>query len=247
MKSTTGVVTKKEYISYGAYFVGQNIFYFLIFSYMNIYFTDVGISAGNSSGTTNRNNIMNIKSGWGYNIIDISNNIPQDPPPEEGTTNSCDFSIDLSIPNQCTPYTNGGSVKDINDWNCIFSSSTSGNETISNYFLKYTDTSANCSVFCRDEFEYVYPKQGMTVLAGHRFTIGNDLLSYKFYLDGNTTKIQPAILGPVRVTVKRECAIKGTASNNCNTKLVLLQYMCNAYLYLLYNIIFLFLIIFDYF
>lgn len=45
MKSTTGVVTKKEYISYGAYFMGQNIFYFLIFSYMNIYFTDVGISA----------------------------------------------------------------------------------------------------------------------------------------------------------------------------------------------------------
>jgi len=45
MERTTGVVTKKEYISYGAYFVGQNIFYFLIFSYMNIYFTDVGISA----------------------------------------------------------------------------------------------------------------------------------------------------------------------------------------------------------
>lgn len=45
MKSTKGVVTKKEYISYGAYFMGQNIFYFLIFSYMNIYFTDVGISA----------------------------------------------------------------------------------------------------------------------------------------------------------------------------------------------------------
>ena len=45
MKSTTGVVTKKEDISYGAYVVGQNIFYFLIFSYMNIYFTDVGISA----------------------------------------------------------------------------------------------------------------------------------------------------------------------------------------------------------
>jgi len=45
MKGTTGVVTKKEYISYGAYFMGQNIFYFLIFSYMNTYFTDVGISA----------------------------------------------------------------------------------------------------------------------------------------------------------------------------------------------------------
>lgn len=39
------MVTKKERISYGMYFLGQNIFYMLILSYMNTYFTDVGISA----------------------------------------------------------------------------------------------------------------------------------------------------------------------------------------------------------
>jgi sugar (glycoside-pentoside-hexuronide) transporter len=43
---------KKEYrtsfgtrISYGSYFLGQNIFYMLLFSYMTVFFTDVGIPA----------------------------------------------------------------------------------------------------------------------------------------------------------------------------------------------------------
>lgn len=38
-------VTGKERASYGLYFLGQNIFYMLIYMYMNTYFTDVGISA----------------------------------------------------------------------------------------------------------------------------------------------------------------------------------------------------------
>lgn len=40
-----GMVTGKEKTSYGLYFMGQNIFYMLIYMYMNTYFTDVGISA----------------------------------------------------------------------------------------------------------------------------------------------------------------------------------------------------------
>ena len=38
------MVTGKEKASYGLYFLGQNIFYMLIYMYMNTYFTDVGIS-----------------------------------------------------------------------------------------------------------------------------------------------------------------------------------------------------------
>ena len=38
-------VTGAERASYGLYFLGQNIFYMLIYMYMNTYFTDVGISA----------------------------------------------------------------------------------------------------------------------------------------------------------------------------------------------------------
>lgn len=38
-------VTRVEKTSYGLYFLGQNIFYMLIFLYMNTYFTDVGITA----------------------------------------------------------------------------------------------------------------------------------------------------------------------------------------------------------
>lgn len=40
-----GMVTGIEKTSYGLYFLGQNIFYLLIYMYMNTYFTDVGISA----------------------------------------------------------------------------------------------------------------------------------------------------------------------------------------------------------
>ena len=37
-------ITKREKISYGMYFMGQNVFYGLI-GYMTTYFTDVGITA----------------------------------------------------------------------------------------------------------------------------------------------------------------------------------------------------------
>lgn len=42
---TKGMVTGIEKSSYGLYFLGQNIFYMLIYMYMNTYFTDAGISA----------------------------------------------------------------------------------------------------------------------------------------------------------------------------------------------------------
>lgn len=45
-----GMVTGIEKASYGLYFLGQNIFFMLIFMYMNTYFTDVGISALAVSG-----------------------------------------------------------------------------------------------------------------------------------------------------------------------------------------------------
>ena len=39
------IVTGKESASYGLYFLGQNIFYMLIYMYLNTYYTDIGISA----------------------------------------------------------------------------------------------------------------------------------------------------------------------------------------------------------
>ena len=44
-KKKTGMVTGSEKASYGLYFAGQNIFYLLIYMFMNTYFTDAGISA----------------------------------------------------------------------------------------------------------------------------------------------------------------------------------------------------------
>ena len=35
------MVTGKEKVSYGLYFLGQNIFYMLIYMYLNTYYTDM--------------------------------------------------------------------------------------------------------------------------------------------------------------------------------------------------------------
>jgi len=45
IKDPDKVVTGKESASYGLYFLGQNIFYMLIYMYLNTYYTDIGISA----------------------------------------------------------------------------------------------------------------------------------------------------------------------------------------------------------
>jgi len=45
-----GMVTGIEKTSYGLYFLGQNIFYMLIYMYMSTYFTDVGIPAVTVAG-----------------------------------------------------------------------------------------------------------------------------------------------------------------------------------------------------
>lgn len=42
---TEKYVTGKECASYGLYFMGQNLFYILIYMYLNTYYTDIGISA----------------------------------------------------------------------------------------------------------------------------------------------------------------------------------------------------------
>jgi len=45
VKDPNKVVTGKESASYGLYFMGQNLFYILIYMYLNTYYTDIGISA----------------------------------------------------------------------------------------------------------------------------------------------------------------------------------------------------------
>ena len=49
-EKTKGMVTGFEKASYGLYFLGQNIFYMLIYMYMSTYFTDVGIPAVTVAG-----------------------------------------------------------------------------------------------------------------------------------------------------------------------------------------------------
>jgi glycoside/pentoside/hexuronide:cation symporter, GPH family len=45
ISKSQSMITGKEKVSYGSYFVGQNIFYMLLFMYLVAYFTDIGIPA----------------------------------------------------------------------------------------------------------------------------------------------------------------------------------------------------------
>lgn len=223
---------------------------------------DVGITRGNSSGTTNQAEIANERTGWGYNIIDISQSLQKkcewttatsccteknnltgaelenfklqhpacfDPSPAAGKTTTCDFKLRKSIKGKCEENTTTHYIKDIADkdhiseWGCIYESSSSDNDYIKNYFLKYGSSTSSCAVYCRDEIEYTYPnkyqKKGMTALAGTYFTLANNSSSYKFDVFENQLKFTAAKLGPIRVSVTRQCSITGTPNNDCNTTL----------------------------
>ncbi len=140
--------------------------------------------------------------------------------------NTCKFGYDTSQPSCNTSAY--GYIKDIDDWVCIKSSPLSNNSTFKNYFLKYGNFDSACSVYCRDEIKYLYPGSGMIALAGNYFTIANKSNSYSYYIDDvtKTTKVKAATLGPITITVKRECTIDTdpdtvTSSdlNQCQVKL----------------------------
>lgn len=136
------------------------------------------------------------------------------------TLKSCKFN--LTIENPVCGKDSIGTVADITDWNCIYASAYSNDTTLNKYFLKYGKPTDSCSVYCRNEISYMYPNKGVIVLAGNYFTIGNSANSYFPYVDPstNTIKVNAATLGPVQVSVTKECAILGdTNDETCKTKL----------------------------
>ncbi len=114
-----------------------------------------------------------------------------------------------------------GKISDIDNWDCIYASAYSTDSSIKNYFLKYGSINSKCSVYCRDEIEYIYPGNGMITLAGNFFTIAGNTNSYTIYTDDvtKTTKVKAATLGPVKTTIKRECSILGENDSTCSAKL----------------------------
>ena len=130
----------------------------------------------------------------------------------------CNFSLEPEYP--VCGSSSAGKIADVDDWDCIYASAYSNDEKIKDYFLKYGTVSSTCSVYCRDEITYSYPSNEMTALAGNYFTVGSKLQSYQTYLaDDNTIKITAASLGPITVSVTRECRTQGVADSNCRNEM----------------------------
>lgn len=104
----------------------------------------------------------------------------------------CNFELDVSISNNCLTTTKSH-IYDINDWHCIFTSQTSGETHIQDHFYQ-EEMSSNrfCDIYCREEVDYQYANNSMIVLAGQRFTIGNQFSSFP-------------VLKPVKFTAKTTC------------------------------------------
>lgn len=84
----------------------------------------------------------------------------------------CNFNLDISLSNNCTVSTKSY-VHDIENWGCIFTSTTSEDTNVKNHFYQ-EDMKSNsfCDIYCREEVDYRYSGNNMIVLAGQRFTIG---------------------------------------------------------------------------
>jgi len=134
--------------------------------------------------------------------------------------NSCTFDLTTKYPT-CNVNTNG-KISDITNWECIYASAYSNDPTIKNYFLKYGVPTDSCSVYCRNEITYMYPSNNMITLAGNYFTIANSTNAYYEYLDPTTNelKIKAATLGPIQISVKKDCSILGDKNNStCQNQL----------------------------
>ena len=129
---------------------------------------------------------------------------------------NCTFDLSTKYP-VCGTDVNG-EISDITDWECIYASAYSNDTDTKNYFLAYGKPTDTCSVYCRNEITYTYPSDGMITLAGTYFTIDSATNSYRTHT--NTVNFKNATLGPVKISVTKECSILGDKNNaTCKTKL----------------------------
>ena len=90
------------------------------------------------------------------------------PPPPE---NSCRWKLDISCPDNCFNKTKG-SVKDMDDWDCIFQSRQANRSNIRTHYYEWSNR--YCDYYCREEVNYQLPRSGFNVQAGHHFTVGTE-------------------------------------------------------------------------
>lgn len=84
----------------------------------------------------------------------------------------CDYELDVKVPTACAT-TKSGKVSDKADWNCIFVSDNSSNDTSVQTNYKSSFSNRYCAVYCQEEINYNMPGSGTTVTAGSWFELGS--------------------------------------------------------------------------
>lgn len=94
--------------------------------------------------------------------------------PNKAVCSPEDYRVELNNPVSCTTSTTG-KVNDIDDWTCIFDSINQSDSSPYSKFYLVEATAKNpyCSVFCREDIDYQFPSNNITVDAGKHFTVNN--------------------------------------------------------------------------
>lgn len=112
-------------------------------------------------------------------------------------TTKCTFTLDRNIANNCATSTNGY-IKDVDDWSCIYASSYSKDNTVKEQYLAHENR--YCKIYCREDLNYNFPSDNMTVQAGKSFTLGGV---------NSTTS-----LSPIAISGSSTCRSVGTKTIN---------------------------------
>lgn len=159
-------------------------------------FDDVGITRANGKiwdGYQAQQALANFNSGYGYNIIDITNALPD----------NYEYTVDAACTN-CQDTTSNGSfiIQDINNWEAIEASNryNGDNTNIRTYYYK------NDNTYCREEIKVDFPDTSkvINVQTGRYFTVGASKTDIGYSLDKN--------FGDISVTRTRECQGAGATS-----------------------------------
>lgn len=112
-----------------------------------------------------------------------------------------DYTVNVDTPVSCTESTTG-TISDITDWKCIFDSTNqSDNFEYSKFYLvESTAKNPYCSVYCREDINYEFPTNNISVEAGKHFTVNNDVSGI-------------ASWEPINFTNIRECRTTSSISN----------------------------------
>ena len=117
------------------------------------------------------------------------------------------YTVNVNTPNSCTESTTG-TISDITDWKCIFDSTNQSSKSKYSTFYLVESTKKNpyCSVYCREDINYEFPTNNISVEAGKHFTINNKVSGIASWY-------------PINFTSKRECRTTSSQVNKVHVQM----------------------------